>query len=266
MLSRNVLIRVVFTTATIGIVLLGLFLLILTFVEAGWRSSILAFTIVFPLDVLVIWLNFMAYRWFAVPLGDAEERRKAMFTAAACLCFLTGFYAVFADEAFDHLYTELSIGPTDTAGITAPLATTTAWGFLVVAVGLASWGLTGRHRTGRWEMVVSALFLYPPIGMAFAALYKTIPHSFPTSVGEDRSSLDYVFFSFTTLSTTGYGDLAVTGEMAKMLALVEQFTGGYVLLGLLVAGAMGLPTTGSRRPPRDQSTTPSAGVIRPDDV
>jgi hypothetical protein len=266
MLSRKTVINVVLTTTTISIVLFGIFVLIESSVQSGWRGFVISFAITFPICALFIWLNIKVYRQLGVTFGDAEETRRAIFTAASCLCFMASFYAVFADDFFDHLYNVESIGTTGTARVTAPIAAAAVCGFLLVAVVVAYLGLTRGRGYGRWEMVVSALFLYPPIGMCFAALYRTIPHSLSHLVGQDLSSLDYVFFSYTTLSTTGYGDLTATGGWAKILAVVEQFAGGYLLLGFFVTGALALPLTVQRRDPLVQPTNPPEGVLRADDL
>ena len=45
---------------------------------------------------------------------------------------------------------------------------------------------------------------------------------------------DYVYFSFVTLTTVGYGDITPATELAKRLAVVEAFV-GQVFLIVLVA-------------------------------
>jgi hypothetical protein len=55
---------------------------------------------------------------------------------------------------------------------------------------------------------------------------------------------DYLFFSYTTLTTTGYGNLAPAGDIGQILAVFEMLT-EQVFLVTLVAGLVSL-----WRPPR----------------
>ena len=62
---------------------------------------------------------------------------------------------------------------------------------------------------------------------------------------------DFLFFSFTTLTTTGYGNLVPAGQPGKMFAGLEMLM-GQIFLVTLVAGLVslwrpGLLTRGRKR-------------------
>ena len=89
----------------------------------------------------------------------------------------------------------------------------------------------------RWEVISSILILYPITGIYFAASYRVLPES----ISGSKSSFDLIYFSFTTLSTTGYGDMSPSTVPARIISMIEGFVGGYVLIGVLIAGAFNLP-------------------------
>ena len=89
----------------------------------------------------------------------------------------------------------------------------------------------------RWQVIRGSFLLYLTIGMFFAELYKLIPGS----LSKVDSKFDYIYFSFVTLSTTGYGEITPINTYSKILIMVESFIGGYGLLGVCIAGAFTLP-------------------------
>lgn len=75
------------------------------------------------------------------------------------------------------------------------------------------------------------------------------------AVGPDRRNLtgfESVYFSFTTLSTVGYGDIAPASRPARMLAVLEATAGLFyvtVLIARLVAVYSAGPDRDSLKPP-----------------
>ena len=65
------------------------------------------------------------------------------------------------------------------------------------------------------------------------------------------ASSDYLFFSYTTLTTTGYGNLVPAGTVGQSLAVLEMLV-GQIFLVTLVAGLVSL-----WRPGRTTATTDS---------
>ena len=83
-----------------------------------------------------------------------------------------------------------------------------------------------------YHRVVGAVLLYLIIGLTFVALYGfvglAVPEAFtnlPTLHGELAVSGNLIYFSFVTLTTTGYGDIVPLHPYARSLANVEAIIG-----------------------------------------
>jgi hypothetical protein len=87
------------------------------------------------------------------------------------------------------------------------------------------------------QSIYGALSAYLIIGLMYAAFYAAIQHLgsgefFASHQPADTQTLQY--FSFTTLTTLGYGDFTAAGTPGRALAVVEALT-GQVFLATLVA-------------------------------
>lgn len=95
--------------------------------------------------------------------------------------------------------------------------------------------------------VLGALCVYVLIGMLFAFADATIgafsSHAFFAQQAHARIS-DYLYFSFVTLTTVGYGDLTAAGGLGRAVAVLEALLGQIYLVTVvaLLVGAI------SRRP------------------
>jgi hypothetical protein len=82
-----------------------------------------------------------------------------------------------------------------------------------------------------YHRVIGAILLYLTIGILFVALYTLVgalaPGSFTSISVHDRVSLppDLVYFSFTTLTTVGYGDVVPIHPFARSLSNLEAILG-----------------------------------------
>jgi len=94
------------------------------------------------------------------------------------------------------------------------------------------------------EVVLGALCAYLYIGSYFAFLYHTIAtvsaSPFFAQPGAD-DMLNYVYFSFVTLTTTGYGDLSPAYGPGRMIAVIEAIIGQLYLVSVvaIVVSAFG---------------------------
>ena len=98
------------------------------------------------------------------------------------------------------------------------------------------------------DRLYGAMSLYLMIGMIFADLFLLIniiyPGSFTCgSCGQDLNYVfkdgDHVYFSFTTLTTTGYGDIVATNSFAGMIATFEAIV-GQMYTAIMIARLVGL--------------------------
>jgi hypothetical protein len=91
----------------------------------------------------------------------------------------------------------------------------------------------GYRRVVDQETMLGALAAYLFIGMAFAFAYRllgAIQHGpFFGDKGEGTVAQD-LFFSFVTLTTTGYGNLVPMGNPGQTLAVLEALTGQLFLV------------------------------------
>jgi ion channel len=87
------------------------------------------------------------------------------------------------------------------------------------------------------QSIYGALSAYLIIGLMFAAFYGAIQHldsaDFFTH-GQPANTQTFQYFSFTTLTTLGYGDFTAAGNGGRALAVIEALS-GQVFLATLVA-------------------------------
>jgi hypothetical protein len=90
--------------------------------------------------------------------------------------------------------------------------------------------------------ILGAISVYTVLGILFTFLYGTIERiqggPFFEGVAHPNGS-DFLFFSYTTLTTTGYGNLVPGGQPGRMIAGLEMMI-GQIFLVTLVAGLVSL--------------------------
>jgi hypothetical protein len=92
-----------------------------------------------------------------------------------------------------------------------------------------------------FRTILGAISVYMIFGLLFTSLYVAIDRlqAGPFfSIGEPQTG-DFIFFSFTTLTTTGYGNLVPDGQPGKMFAGLEMLV-GQIFLVTLIAGLVSL--------------------------
>jgi hypothetical protein len=93
-----------------------------------------------------------------------------------------------------------------------------------------------------FRTILGAISVYTILGLLFTFLYAALDRiqSAPFfGSGVHLESGDFLFFSFTTLTTTGYGNLVPAGQPGKMFAGLEMLM-GQIFLVTLVAGLVSL--------------------------
>ena len=97
-----------------------------------------------------------------------------------------------------------------------------------------------RHEQVTFQTVMGGVAAYALIAFVMAAVFHSLQFLTGTSaLNGVVGSGDYVYFSFVTLTTVGYGDITPATELAKRLAVVEAFV-GQVFLIVLVARLVSL--------------------------
>jgi Ion channel len=103
------------------------------------------------------------------------------------------------------------------------------------------------------RLVLGALAIYLLVGLTYAYLYPVVaevtnePFFVQTSTPE---AVDYVYFSYVTMTTVGYGDFTASTSVGRMIAVSEALTGQLYLVSavaLLVGNIGRTIVRGARR-------------------
>lgn len=123
------------------------------------------------------------------------------------------------------------------------------------------------HPVISFDTVAGAVCIYLLVGFCFATIFRLFP---AFSLGQffttpHTSTLDFLWFSYVTLTTVGYGDLIPRTGVGKMLAVTEALLGQIYLVtvvALLVAN-IGRPRRRSRGGRHPGRTPGTSGARRP---
>jgi hypothetical protein len=110
---------------------------------------------------------------------------------------------------------------------------------LVAAAAALRFAMRGSHVDA--ERLYAALSAYLLAGICFGLLYWVLEQMIPDAfnVTGSFSQASAIYFSFVTLATLGYGDIAPRADIARGLAIVEG-VGGQLFLAVLVARLVSL--------------------------
>lgn len=93
--------------------------------------------------------------------------------------------------------------------------------------------------------ILGAICLYLLMGLIWALLYTLIQLDFPNSFNNMKETdqwyvlfPDFVYFSFVTITTLGFGDISPTLPVARFLVYLEAVVGQFYL-AILVASLVG---------------------------
>jgi hypothetical protein len=90
------------------------------------------------------------------------------------------------------------------------------------------------------QAVAGSLAIYLLIGLAFSWIVGVVAHFDPAPYfanGTDGTQSAHVYYSFTVMTTTGFGDLTAAGPTGRALAVLEMLVGQLYLvtvIGVLV--------------------------------
>jgi Ion channel len=130
---------------------------------------------------------------------------------------------------------------------------------LGVAMAAVLWRVVSSAEVGS-RTILGAISVYTVLGILFTFAYGTVDRiqgsPFFAEVAHPSGS-DFIFFSYTTLTTTGYGDLVPAGQPGRMIAGLEMMI-GQIFLVTLVAGLVSLWRPGEAlRRRRERREAPS---------
>ena len=93
------------------------------------------------------------------------------------------------------------------------------------------------------HLIMGLLCVYLLIGIFFSAVYRAIGHfdSAPFfAQTTDPNAVDFLYFSFVTLTTVGFGDLTAARDLGRTLAMIEAFTGQLYLVTIVALAVANL--------------------------
>jgi hypothetical protein len=144
-----------------------------------------------------------------------------------------------------------ALAAADALGAGSALAGTSALisvALLAVAAGEVLGTVLTESEVG-FRTILGAISVYVILGIIFTYVYVAVDR-FQTGAffGQPTQTGDFLFFSITTLTTTGYGNLVPAAQPGRMLSGLEMLT-GQIFLVTLIAGLVSLwrPGAGAAR-------------------
>jgi uncharacterized membrane protein len=107
-----------------------------------------------------------------------------------------------------------------------------------------------RHETVGLETILGAICVYVLIGIAFAGIYAGVNDAEPAGFFAQHvvpNNVDFLYFSFVTITTVGFGDLTAGTSTGRVLVTFEALI-GQIFLVTLVARLVGMYGVTIRRP------------------
>ena len=208
---------------------------------------------------LSVFLGLLVLVLFVLPpLVDPEGGgRGLVLDVGLSLLLLAGVAALSTHSAVRALLFVLVVGAlvvrwgpfSAPATALAALVTVMAMAFVVLAQAFRA-GPVNVHR------IQGAVAAYLLLGLAWALAYESVAllateaYSGPGVAAPERGR--FIYFSFVTLTTVGYGDVTPVHPVARSLAVAEALTGQLypaILLARLVSLATGSGPAGPGAPP-----------------
>lgn len=163
---------------------------------------------------------FAATTWLA--LRAAQVKRRILRIALALIPLATLIAIIL-----------VLVGNDETATIVSKILTV----LLVVVAPVAMLRRLVAHPVISLNTFFGAVCVYLLIGMFFATTYGLIAlisgdqfFAQLTIAAKDTPAIDYLYFSFVTITTTGYGDLSAATGVGRMTAVLEAIFGQLYLI------------------------------------
>jgi hypothetical protein len=139
----------------------------------------------------------------------------------------------------------------------ARATTATLAGILVIVAPVAIVKRVATHLIINMNTFYGAICVYLLIAMFFASMFALngviAGDSFFAQIEppQKASAIDFLYFSFTTITTVGYGDLTAQGSVGRMLAVLEAVLGQLYLITVVSLVVQNLGQARRRKRPID---------------
>ncbi|MFK4145979.1 ion channel [Streptomyces sp. NPDC004065] len=167
------------------------------------------------------------------------RRGEALMVLARSLLITTGLVLA---------YYLLPLDSHSTAGTSAVLASG------LVGVGLVfTWEVLVITRSPhpRLKAVEALATTLPLFLLLFSSAYYLLDHAVPGSFTERLTRTDALYFTLTTFTTVGYGDITARSQTGRVLAML-QMAGGLLLVGVAARVLTSAIQAGLRQQHRDR--------------
>ncbi len=109
-----------------------------------------------------------------------------------------------------------------------------------------------RHDVISLETILGAICVYVLLALAFAGIYAGINDAEPLGFFAQTmhpTNVDFLYFSFISITTTGYGDLTAATSTGRVMVTFEVLIGQIFLVTLVarLVGMLGVSRSRSRR-------------------
>jgi voltage-gated potassium channel len=130
---------------------------------------------------------------------------------------------------------------------------------LVVFAGLVVLEVRGilSSERPRLRAIRSLVVALPVLLVVFAATYVTVDLQQPDAFTEPLDRTDGLYFTMTVFATVGFGDIAPTTELTRVLVTVQM------VVNLLVVGVVAKVVLGAVRVAEDRRRSPETGSPEP---
>lgn len=115
--------------------------------------------------------------------------------------------------------------------------------FSLVFIGLCIYILTkniNKLKIVNADIIKGGISIYILMGLFWTILYVLLQKFNPAAFDiSDSAKMDYLYYSFVTLSTIGYGDIHPVDKIAKLFSIFEAL-GGQIFLATFIARLVGI--------------------------
>jgi hypothetical protein len=210
-----------------------------------WRSWVEYWTTDKSLSSLLAMLIIVAL--VLPPLAGADLRRNVLSDGLFSLLLFSGMAAVWSEKRWVFwIVVTVAIGSFVIRWLIrlAPAGEFTGWNAAVDILVLGSFALVVLAKVVRPGTITShrlqgAVAVYLLFGLVWANAYEWTDLTHPGSfTGPVSSGASWIYYSFVTLTTMGYGDIIPVHPIARSLAAAEALTGQLyiaILISRLVA-------------------------------
>lgn len=176
------------------------------------------------------------------PISEVYDREDNLITPLMAALFLAVIFGTAERKGTVRLLATLTLVwlvisiATDGSGLFAGTSLVAPLLFMVLLMAvfalLARWLFRAVHINA--EVLCAAICGYLLLGVLWTGFYaaleklRALTHhhdAFYSAVTPKITISDYLYFSYTTLTTTGYGDILPRGAEARMLAVMEAMVG-----------------------------------------